>query len=170
MVHNPPSDAPIALTTEVYRQSLLKVIGLGLGSLAFVVIGVSMLGDPTVEENWTAWAVIAFFGFCGLVALALAIRPQTLTLDRNGFTVAGGFVPKPHHTRWSDVQGFFVYSPQFGVKMIGFNYAPGKAPQSVLVKISRCLGPEAGIAGGWELSPGDLVEKLNDYQRRALGA
>ena len=77
---------------------------------------------------------------------------------------------KPHQTRWSDVQDFFVYSPRFGVKMIGYNYAPGKAPQGALVTISRILGAEAGIAGSWELSPDRLVEKLNDYQRRALGA
>ena len=70
MVGDPPSEAPTALASEVYRQSLLKIFGLGLGSLAFVVIGVLMLGDPVPEEKWTAWAATAFFGLCGLVALA----------------------------------------------------------------------------------------------------
>jgi hypothetical protein len=54
----------------------------------------------------------------------LAIRPQRLLLDDDGFTVAGGFVRSPKKVLWRNVEKFFVYRLPKGGKLVAYTLLP----------------------------------------------
>ncbi|QEL23530.1 hypothetical protein FQV39_13775 [Bosea sp. F3-2] len=115
------------------------------------------------------WACVAFFGLGVVVFLWLLIRPQVLILDAGGFTVDGGLVRTPRYVAWRDVQGFCVFSAGRGGKMVGYNFEPHAKQKSLLTRINRSLGADAGLPQGWQISAEQLAAVLNDYRLQALG-
>lgn len=152
---------------EVYRTARWKNLLLLAFSLMFVAIGPLMLRDAKeTSDVIAAWFCMGFFGLGAVVFVLLLMRPMTLTLDPAGFVVEGGLRPGKKVV-WTDVSEFFLFKLPKGGKMIGYNYAQGRAPQSVLLKASRFVGADAGLPGMWNISKADLVDRLNDYRQRA---
>jgi hypothetical protein len=149
--------------------SRLKTILYLAMSLAFVAGGVWVIGHPSQSKDLIyGWLSIALFGLAALVFGWLLARPQVLRLDAEGFSLRGGLVRSPRVTRWRDIQPFFVFRLSRGGKMIGFNYAEGRAPSTTLAFVSGLAGAEAGLPKGWPKSPEAMVVILNDYRERAL--
>jgi hypothetical protein len=156
--------------SEEIIQSRLKTSVAFLGSSAFVAIA-TLLPSQAGESNDWRWWCGAFFGLCAVVFCWLLIRPQRLTLDREGFTVRGGFVRSPKRIPWRSIDPFFVYRLPRGGKMIGFNFRPGAEPRHTLLrKLNRRLGAEGSLPKLWPVPPDQLVEELNAYRQRALEA
>jgi hypothetical protein len=146
-------------------ESRTKVVWLLIGALAFVA-GYALLPDPDHQlPAWGGW----FFGFCAAVFVALLLRPRMLTLDGNGFSIAGGLAPKPMKIAWRDVTGFFPIRIRAGASMIGFNYSADAADKPRATWLAKRLsGADGGISGAWPCSSVDLANQLNTYRERAL--
>lgn len=146
-------------------QSRTKVLLLLAGSLAFVA-GYVLLPDPDHQMPvWGGW----FFGVCALVAAVLLLRPRTLTLDKDGFSISGGLIRTARTTPWKDVTGFFPLRIRAGSSMVGFNYSADAASKPRGTWVAKHLsGADAGISGGWSCSTADLANQLNAYRDRAL--
>jgi hypothetical protein len=151
---------------SVSRRKTAPYLG---GSLAFLAIDLLLLQHPD-EDAWKLQLGLGFFGLCALVFVWLLIRPQRLLLDRQGFTVLGGFIRSPKKIPWRDVEAFFVYRLPKGGKMIGYNYRPGARKDSALARVGRAFGADGALPKGWALSPENMVVELNAYRQQALGA
>ena len=157
------------LQTREIGSSRLKFVSYLAISLAFVGLTVWLIKDGNSDEHasW-AWFGLSFFGLCSSVFVWLLIRPQRLLLDREGFTLLGGFIRSPKQVKWKDISEFFVYDLPRGGAMIGYNFRPGSHPGSALIKLNRRFGAEAALPRGWPMSLDEMVEELNDYRARAL--
>ena len=94
----------------------LKIIVLGIVSLAFVIIGMWMLR----EVVWLGWLSIGLFGLCLLVSMVLMLlNASYLELNSAEFTMCSLF--RAHTIRWVDVSTFGV-GRIMGNKMVMFNF------------------------------------------------
>jgi hypothetical protein len=146
-----------------YVSSRRKIIASLIGSLTFVAIAIFVPDSRSQSGLWRYWCGL-FFGLCAVVFLWLLIRPQTLTLDTEGFTVAGGFVRSPRKTLWRETAGFFVYHLPRGGKMVGFNFAPGIRPTTALMKLNRRLEMDGAVPRLFSGSAESLAKELNSYR------
>jgi hypothetical protein len=156
----------VATEFSVSRWKIALYLG---GSLAFVAIALFFLQHPD-RDAWKMQLGLGFFGLCSVVFVGLLIRPQRLLLDRQGFTLVGGFIRSPKNIPWRDVDAFFVYRLPRGGKIIGYNYRPGVREVSALARVGRALGADGALPKGWALSPEKMVAELNAYREQALGA
>jgi hypothetical protein len=155
---------PLTITGSRLKTALYLAL-----STVFVAGGVWVVGHPSQAKDLIyGWLSIALFGLGALVFVWLLARPQVLRLDSEGFSLRGGLVRSPKVTRWRDVQSFFVFRLPRGGKMIGFNYAEGRAPSMALAVVSGLAGADGGLPKGWPKSPEAMVALLNDYRVRAL--
>jgi hypothetical protein len=141
-------------------------------SLGFVAIAILHLRTAHNISEWSlikTWLGVIFFGLGVLVFSWLLIRPQRLSLDAEGFTVAGGMIRTPWKIRWQDVSEFLVIQLPRGGKMVGFNYVPGARKTSALSRVARMSGADGGLPKSWPGSVEDMVDELNDYRIRATG-
>lgn len=148
-------------------ESRTKVLLLLCGALAFTA-GYAFLPDPNHDlPRWGGW----FFGLGSVVFVILLVRPRKLTLDEDGFSIAGGLARKASKTNWADVAGFFPVSIRIGASMVGFDYTAdaGSRPRGAL-GAKRISGADGAISGAWPCSTSHLADQLNDYQERALAA
>ncbi|MBD59762.1 MAG: hypothetical protein CL808_06525 [Citromicrobium sp.] len=137
------------------------------GSLAFVAIGIVMVGDTDASAFW-AWFGLIFFGLCAIVFFIVSIRPFMLRLDRDGFTLNRGLRIYPHFVAWGDVEEIFVHAVRTGhtrTRMVGFNFRPGQANRTAWMKLNRTLGADGALPALWEEDPDHLVELMNAYLR-----
>lgn len=150
----------------VIREARMKTAlfcGLCLGFVAIFVF------VPNARDDWRGLLGLVFFGLGVLIFGWRLIRPGTLTLDGDGFTVVDLF-GRERRTAWRSVTPFFLMKLSRGGNLIAYNYVPGQEPKAALLKVSRALGADAGIAGIWPGSKADMVARLNDYRTRALAA
>lgn len=146
-------------------QSPAKTLVYLLGSAVFAAGAAAMLAHPrTPRDTLIGWVGLIFFGLGVAVFAWTLIRPQVLRLDADGFTLDGGFVRAPRRVLWRDIDRFFVRHGPRGVKLVGYNYRPGRAPPSRLAGVARQLGADGGLPKAWPLSPEALVDLLNDYR------
>ena len=139
-----------------------------LGSLAFVAIATLLPVEAGESGQWRWWCG-GFFGLCAVVFSWLLIRPQRLSLDQEGFTLAGGFTRRPKKIAWRSIEPFFIYQLPRGGKMIGFNFKPeAKTQRTLLRKLNSRLGAEDALPKLWPGSPDQLVKELNAYREQAL--
>ncbi len=156
------------LETEFSLSRWKTVPYLGV-NLAFVVGALFLLQHPD-EGAWKLLFGLGLFGLCSVMLVWLLIRPYRLLLDREGFTLAGGFIRLPKKIPWREVDGFFVYRGPRGGKRIGYNYLPGALKDSGLARFGRVLGADGALPKGWRLSPEKMVAELDAYRRQAVGA
>jgi hypothetical protein len=155
------------MEVEEIKSSRGKAALYLLISLAFVTISVATPSE-SAAERYMLWLGGAFFGLCSVVLASLLIRPQRLLLAPMGFTVAGGLVGAAKQVLWRDVSPLFVVRSAMGVKMIGFNFAPGAREDSTLIRVNRFVGAEGALPKGWPISPERMVERINAYRAQAL--
>lgn len=127
-------------------------------SLGFVASGVLL---PN-KDGSLLWAS-AFFGLCAFVFIILLVRPQRLSLNREGFSLSGGLLLSPTKVAWQDVTGFFVVRVRPGNSLIGFNYSPNASTKPRGAAFSRRIaGADGAISGVWSGSNAAVVDKLNN--------
>ncbi len=137
----------------------LKIIGLGIVSLAFVIIGVWMLR----EVVWLGWQSIGFFGLCLLVSMVLMLpNASYLELNSAGFTMCSLF--RAHTILWVDVSTFGV-GRIMGNKMVMFNFVDSYQGSSKLRTFNTGVtGFEAGLPDSYGLKHDELAELMNKFK------
>lgn len=149
--------------TLLLRPSRTKWLLLLAVSLAFTVGGAFMIRDGSAQ----GWFVLAFFGLCTLVAIALLLPSSAyLRLTRDGFEVRSLF--RASLTRWADVGEF--RAGRIGVNaMVVFNYAPSYArARTARAMASVLTGVEGALPDTYGYRVADLARLLNDWRSRAL--
>ncbi|HLJ81435.1 MAG TPA: STM3941 family protein, partial [Ktedonobacterales bacterium] len=109
--------ATLTKTQLRYYPSLLKMLAVLAGSLAFVLAGVWMLNDGTHRDPITiivAYLAIGFFGLCALVgiafmALIVFIRKPLLLINSRGIFAPFPIVRVGTDIHWEDVEEISVY-------------------------------------------------------------
>ena len=152
---------------EVIRESRGKTaLFLGL-CLAFVSIAVFVMPREPLKNALEALLCGGLFSLLALVFCVRLLKPGSLILDHDGFTVSDLF-GRPHKTLWRDVSEFFEWRLPRGGKVIAFNYLEGRSPKSGLLGIARRLGAEGTVTGLYGGSRADMMAKLNGYRTGAL--
>ena len=153
------------------KSSRLKFLGYLAGSLTFVGLIVWMFNEGVDDTRRTwFWFGLLFFGLCSIVFLGMIIRPMSLLLDGEGFTLSGGLIRSPKKVRWKDIGEFYVYRVPRSGTMVGYNFRPGARPESVMLELNRKLGAEAALPSGWPMSAEQMVDELNAFRAQALSA
>jgi hypothetical protein len=135
------------------------------GSLAFVAIAIFIPAKPQDTQMMQLGGF--FFGLCALAFMGLLVRPQSLRLDPEGFTVGGGLNWRPRKILWHDVERFFVYTVGRGTKMVGYNYKPGVRPERAISFNARAFGADGAIPKAFPWSPQRMADELNSYRLKA---
>ena len=149
---------------RIIRESRAK-IGAGLAISAFFVSGGLWMALRPVHPSdiFWGWFNILFFGLCVAIFAWLLVRPRILRLTTDSLVLEGGLRRTPMRLAWADIDRFFVDRGPRGLKMIRFNYRPGRAPPGRMTKIAQAFGADGGLPTGWTLSPEGLVALLNEY-------
>ena len=150
---------------RVIYGSRRKALGLLLISCTFVAISAWRLTDPNAASDGS-WPMLggAFFGLGVLIFTAQIVWPETLILDREGFTQS--VLGRKRSQKWSDIEEFLLWSPSPGAQMVGYNFKPDRRPKGALTQINRTLGCDAGLPGGWKMSPRELLTTLQEWKAR----
>ena len=109
--------ATLTRTQLRYYPSLLKMLAVLAGSLAFVVGGISLLQGGTRHDLSTVFAAylaIGFFGLCALVAivflvLMIVIRKPLLLINSLGIFTPFPVIRVGTDIHWEDVEEIAVY-------------------------------------------------------------
>ncbi len=156
------------MPTKVFVSSRRRMVFLLLLSVAFVALAMFLPPDGQ-SDNWRIYGG-GFFGLGVIVFAWLLVRPQTLTLDDEGFTLSGGLtLPSRVKTiPWRDVEEFFVFSTGNGSKLIGIDFKPGASERTRYARFSRtAFGADGGLPGYWSGGCENVVQQLNEYRARA---
>ena len=156
------------LETKEIVQSRVKATIALFGSSAFVAIAVLLPRQAGESNDWRWWCG-AFFGLGVLLFSWLLIRPQRLTLDKEGFAVSGGLARWPKKIPWRSIEPFFLYQLPRGGKVIAFIFQAGAdVHRTLLMKLNAKLGADGSLPRLWPGSPDDLVDELNAYRQGAI--
>ncbi len=146
----------------VLKPSPWRHLGLLAISVAFVVLGVMMIGDG----KWEGWLTAGFFSL-GLVAFGGNLIPGAshLVLEADGFRYRSLF--KVGAERWQDIAGFRVVSAG-ATRLVGWDYADGHAGQRLGRKISKTLGgAEAALPDTYGHSAASLAALMEQWRQRS---
>ena len=139
----------------VLHASRRKAVVLLLGSALFVAVGYWMIQDG--EGPW-GWATALFFGACGLTAVASLLRPGSLRLTPDGFSVRhmgrGSFA-----SSWHECDGFRTWSPTPGASFVMFDWTPPSSRSG-----TGALPDTYGMSGK------DLARLLQTWRDRAVSS
>jgi len=141
---------PIIIRSSRMTAALMLLIDVG-----FVAIGVMMARDPE-ESAIIAYLIAGFFALGIPIFVWRVIRPDTMTLTKDGITWQGMF--KTDHWPWTEVQDFRAYKPASRTiaKHVGFDFTDGNDPAT-----TKWMGVGGSFGTGWELSAVDLADLLN---------
>jgi hypothetical protein len=149
----------------ILRPDRLKHLGLLVLALAFVAVGIWMIGrgDPT------GWLSTGFFGLCaGVFAANLLPQASYLKLTRDGFEFVTLF--RHQQLRWADVSGFRA-ARVAGRKMVLMDLNNDALMQTATAKrlaaVSLAIaGAAAALPDTYGMTAEALAEVLNDWHRR----
>jgi len=141
-----------------------------LACIVFVTIGISQITHSQSERDlYWGWASCIFFGIGIGVFLVSIVKPSTIALDTDGFTVT--IVGRRRNkVQWKDIEPLYISTLSRGVKVAAYRYAAGKGPKSLASRIGKALGADGYLPKAFAQRPQVMVEKLNDYRERALAA
>jgi len=102
----------------IFKASLKKALLILVVSIAFVVLGVWLIG----EKPFLGWLSVGFFGL-GIPASLFMMLPNTtyLKLDREGFEVVA--MSRRSRIKWTEVDAFHM-GKIHGNKMIAIAFSP----------------------------------------------
>lgn len=147
------------MSETVIKGSRAKVLLLLVACLLFTAAGVWMLRDPDIDRTM-AWLCIVLFGLGIPLALFMLVRPGSLTLRADGFTVRTLW--KSFDVAWDDVEAFHAWqNPYARQRLVAWSYRPGHAPAGALAGVSARLGAEGAMPGMMSLSTDKLVTLMN---------
>ncbi len=149
---------------EVIRGSRGKSAGILAVSLLLFGLGVwQMTRDPT--HYWKAIPLVLLFG-CGVVVFTFQVLlPATLTLGSQTLTYKGLF-GRGFSVQWDDVESFHIWqNPVARQRLPAWTYRPGCGKAGVMASVASGLGADGAVPGLWEISPEQLLERLNERLR-----
>jgi hypothetical protein len=147
----------VATTPEHHRQVLVlsqtRTVRFLLLAAVFVAIGI--LG--IARGNVFGWVTVVFFGLGLLVFAFRLIKPPTLELDPDGFTLHGNF-SRERRRSWAEC-GAFAASRTFVV------YSTSLTSKPRLRRVNRALagGDESIPVGFGDLSATELANLMNRH-------
>jgi uncharacterized membrane protein YhaH (DUF805 family) len=153
------------LPPVVVRGSLVRALGLFVGSAVFVAGGLAILvhgGSPVIGA-----LTLGFFGLCGALALAMLISPPRLEIGPQGVVHSALWRSKAY--AWTDVYNFQPVTLGISTRMVGFDYVNPAPDKPKLARYKATLGVHGAIAAGLELPPDKLADLLNQARERWLG-
>jgi hypothetical protein len=161
---------PVA-DTRVLVMSRRRSAGVLLGCAAFTAMGALWIS----YDFAFGWALAGFFGIVAIPAMASLVRPPTLRLDREGFTVCETFrrprrPRRPRRRRWADCSPFLVWR-RGKRQRLGVVYVSHEDDR-VLWRVFNILlagGDESIPLGFGGLRAEELAELLNGYRFEAVG-
>jgi hypothetical protein len=144
----------------VLRPSRRKMALLLAGCIAFVVIGLAMVGTGAAM----GWLVLIFFGF-GAIATVVVSLPGAayLRLEPNGFTQCTLF--RPAFVPWTSVRGFGVTSI-FNNKMVGVKFE-ANAESRLMRVTSGLVGWDGSLPDTYGMTAEALAELMNQALSKA---
>jgi hypothetical protein len=150
---------PVA-ETRILPMSRMRSAGLVLGAASLTTLGALMVGYGSA----LGWVVAGFFGVGGLFAAVGLVRPPTLRLDRDGFTLRESF-RRPRRRRWADCSPFVVWK-RGKRQRLGVAYASDEVDWLPLRAVNTFLagGHETIRLGYGALKAEELAELLNGYR------
>ena len=143
-----------------------KTLGALAISLGFVAIAVVLPHDGG-DETWR-WLCGGFFGLGAIVLAAVTIRPQRVTLDREGFTISGGLARRPQRRAWRDVEGFVARRMPRGGTMVFYHLADHARPDTYLGDLTRRWGGDGMLPRTISGTPEAIAAEFNAYRQAAL--
>jgi hypothetical protein len=145
-----------------YLSSKRRVIGLILGSGAFVAVAIFIYG----KHPFVASLCGGFFGLCALVGL-VNLHPGAgyLTLRADGFEFASVF--RKTFVRWNDVEAF-VPITMSGNKFVAWNYVQGYDAHEKMRRINVSVsGVEAMLPDTYGFKHEELAARMNELRETA---
>ncbi|KAF0214131.1 MAG: hypothetical protein FD139_2585 [Methylocystaceae bacterium] len=163
--------APERYTGSPHILLLLNVLlsGTMTGASIYALMEVASRGGDIWDAGLVLIVGAGAFGSSVLFSLWVLMHPAALDLYSEGFTLAARWTLAPKKVAWRDIDQFFVYKDKMS-KTVVYNFAPGKAPGSLITNLNRTHGFEGWLPLGWRLTPEEMVERLNAYRARALAA
>jgi hypothetical protein len=156
---------PGPVTMPANRRKAAAVLA---GSLGFVAMGILVLryGDGEADEIFWAWAAIAFFALCAVVAAVMLLPGAgSLTLAADGFTMCSLF--RKAHTPWRQASDFAV--AQSGDKRMTFvGYEDARASGFAAETSRSLIGRNAALPDTYGLTHEELAQLLTRWRERAL--
>ena len=153
-----PQQSPPRL--NIVDGSRWKATPLLVGSLAFVVMGIFLLGSG---GGVIGWMTILFFGLGVLVAIAQIAQPNRLLLSDENLVFQFALRKRTLKIDWLDIDKFFLYN-QGHYKFAAFKYLPDRAPHNLITKVNQNLGVDGTLAAGWTIPAEELIDLLNQYR------
>ena len=151
--------------TELVSSRGKTLAGLAI-SLAFVVIALIVPRDGG-DQTWR-WLCLVFFGLCTAVFVVLLVRPQRITLDRDGFAVTGGLARTAMRRRWDEVERFRVVRMPRGGTVVGYDLAEHVRPDTYLGDLGRRWAADGVLPSTLRGSPDAIAARLNACREAAL--
>ena len=153
---------PRAIRLQPSRPKWIAVLCL---SFAFAVAGAFLIraGEPV------GWFLFFFYGYGFLVSVGhLLPRFAYLELSEQGFTICRPFPNRAEHIPWGHVSEFFVGGRP---RRVRFDYSGKHAKRSWLRQLNKKQhGSEAALYDNYGLSSHDLVQLLNRWRVKPVGA
>ncbi|MFN3817197.1 STM3941 family protein [Brevundimonas sp.] len=152
--------------TDVLVIRSLRSKALLLAFLALPMIGVCLfiaLDHPQSVTRWIGWLGAAFFTL-GLFAIFVRlIRPDTLILTAEGFTLRDW--KQTQQIQWTDIKEFFVWSSH-GSAMASWRLHESARQASLMARINRPFGLDGSIGVGWPYPPKQMADVLAEWKQR----
>ena len=167
-----------SLSVETITQDRRVLVAYLFGCLAFLAVFIAAQfypspilhdKDPGSLMSFLTWLVVPFSILGGMVFIVRLFRPPTLTLDPDGFSLAGG--ERRASKKWlgREIEPFFLLRVSSFNTVIASNLRPECRPTKPIGGLNLGRPADIMFAGGWSLLQDDLLERLNEYRNRALG-
>lgn len=159
---------PAAIVILQSRRQTLRIAGLGVVMVSASIL--TALSDRSLTVRAVGGGGVLFFGLGLLVFVVQLVRPGRLTLDAVCITQTS--LGRTTRLLWSEVGHFRVWSTS-RTAVVAFDDLRPLQGRSTLRRISRSLGADGALVGGWTMPAGQLAALLNtmqaEWRRRAGG-
>jgi len=153
--------------TQVLTSSPWNNIWLLLGALLFTAGGVWLIID---EGSVMSWFTTLLFGLCAIVFVIQMVKPETMTLGRDGFTYT--LLHHKHTYAWDEVGAFNTVTMKrhifFTSESVWFSRVQGHLidgePHGNIVLDSAIQIPDT-----YRMDAAAFADLMNAFRNRALG-
>ena len=154
----------MALRTEYKYSRKTTLLYLAAAIAVSAATAVQMAREPSLPEG-LQWLV----ALCAMSVLGfawMAIRPRRLLLDKEGFTLSGGYDIRPRRVLWREINPPFVTKLGRGGVVVAVPFKPPPRDRSNFTD-----APPAGrpmlVLQGWDEAPETMAQDLNRWRDQA---
>ena len=121
-----------------YYSSKLKLVGLLIGSVAFVAIFISMLSEPqgslSFKAQLIAWIGLPCFSFAAVLSIYLLINRRPIVAITETALIVSGFPP----VKWDEISSAYIFE-YYNNKYLGIKLKDKESFTNKLSPIRRLL-------------------------------